>query len=344
MVEWIGTIAQFLPVLLILWVANLAQKRRSAGEPYRQFAHTAYALVALIHLPLLLAGLTVLLRQEELPLEGTDLVKSWAWLGWGMVVPTGLGLLMLLRAVRAKAGNVLKIDPDNPLHAVSLSMSLWVPLLLAATLGIGLDTLAMQLEMQNDLTEQPPVSVGLLWLQTALFVLIALIGTGWLTRRSWSATLARLRIVRPSPRDAAIGIGWALGMVPAVMLLEAAAQTLGVGIDADVDALTEQLIGPLIESPWGIVSIGLAAGIGEEALFRGALLPRFGRVYTALLFALLHSNYGITLSTVVVFLLGLMLGWLATRYNTTTAMIAHAVYNSTLALLAVTAVQVLNQQ
>jgi membrane protease YdiL (CAAX protease family) len=261
-----------------------------------------------------------------------------------MVVPTGLGLLMLLRAVRAKAGNVLKIDPDNPLHAVSLSMSLWIPLLLAATLGIGLDTLAMQLEMQNDLTEQPPVSVGLLWLQAALFVLIALIGTGWLTRRSWSATLARLRIVRPSPRDAAIGIGWALGMVPAVMLLEAAAQTLGVGIDADVDALTEQLIGPLIESPWGIVSIGLAAGIGEEALFRGALLPRFGRVYTALLFALLHSNYGITLSTVVVFLLGLMLGWLATRYNTTTAMIAHAVYNSTLALLAVTAVQVLNQQ
>ncbi|MCX6043262.1 MAG: CPBP family intramembrane metalloprotease, partial [Caldilinea sp.] len=88
----------------------------------------------------------------------------------------------------------------------------------------------------------------------------------------------------------------------------------------------------------------LAAGIGEEALFRGALLPRFGRVYTALLFALLHSNYGITLSTVVVLLLGLMLGWLATRYNTTTAMIAHAVYNSTLALLAVTAAQVLNQQ
>jgi hypothetical protein len=39
-----------------------------------------------------------------------------------------------------------------------------------------------------------------------------------------------------------------------------------------------------------------------------------------------------------------MLGWLATRYNTTTAMIAHAVYNSTLALLAVTAAQVLNQQ
>ncbi|MCX6042362.1 MAG: hypothetical protein NTV69_14635, partial [Caldilinea sp.] len=153
MVEWIGTIAQFLPVLLILWMANLAQKRRSAGTPYRQFAHPAYALVALVHLSLLLAGLTVLLRREGLPLEGTDLVKSWAWLGWGMTVPAGLGLLMLLRPVRAQAGNVLQIDPDNPLHAVSLSMSLWIPLLLAATLGIGLDTLAMQMEMQNDLTD-----------------------------------------------------------------------------------------------------------------------------------------------------------------------------------------------
>ena len=71
MVEWIGTIAQFLPVLLILWMANLAQKRRSAGTPYRQFAHPAYALVALVHLSLLLAGLTVLLRRDSPSRERT---------------------------------------------------------------------------------------------------------------------------------------------------------------------------------------------------------------------------------------------------------------------------------
>jgi membrane protease YdiL (CAAX protease family) len=133
-------------------------------------------------------------------------------------------------------------------------------------------------------------------------------------------------------------------MVPTVMLLEAGARAVGLGVDADVETLTEQLIGPLFQSPWGIISIGLAAGIGEEALFRGAMQPRFGLIATSLLFALVHSNYGITLATVVVFLLGMMLGWLRIRYNTSTAMIAHAVYNSTLALMAVTAAQFLNNQ
>ncbi|MFN3332606.1 MAG: hypothetical protein ACK47M_08860 [Caldilinea sp.] len=43
---------------------------------------------------------------------------------------------------------------------------------------------------------------------------------------------------------------WQMGegrppMVPIVSLLSAAAQATGVGVDADVDALIEQLIGPI---------------------------------------------------------------------------------------------------
>ena len=116
------------------------------------------------------------------------------------------------------------------------------------------------------------------------------------------------------------------------------------GSDADGGSLTEQLIGPLFQTPLGILSIGLAAGIGEEILFRGAMQPRFRLVLTALFFALLHSNYGITLSTLIVFLLGIVLGVIRSRYNTSTAMITHAAYNSTLALLASFAGQILNNQ
>ena len=101
-----------------------------------------------------------------------------------------------------------------------------------------------------------------------------------------------------------------------------------------MERLTEELLGSLFTSPLGIITLGIAAALGEEPLFRGAVQPRFGLLLTALLFAVLHSNYGITLSTLIVFILGLVLGWLRIRYNTSTAMITHAVYNMSLGLLA----------
>jgi membrane protease YdiL (CAAX protease family) len=44
----------------------------------------------------------------------------------------------------------------------------------------------------------------------------------------------------------------------------------------------------------------------------------------------------------IVFILGMVLGWLRIRYNTTTAMIAHAVYNSSLVVFTLLAAQLLN--
>jgi len=57
-------------------------------------------------------------------------------------------------------------------------------------------------------------------------------------------------------------------------------------------------------------------------------------ILSAAFFALLHSQYGITLSTLVVFVLGLVLGLLRIRYNTSTSMTTHATYNMTLGLIA----------
>jgi membrane protease YdiL (CAAX protease family) len=79
--------------------------------------------------------------------------------------------------------------------------------------------------------------------------------------------------------------------------------------------------------------LGLAAALGEETVFRGALQPRFGLVFTSILFALLHSQYGLSFSTIAVFVIGLVLGVLRLRANTTTAMITHAVYNMSLGLI-----------
>jgi hypothetical protein len=143
-----------------------------------------------------------------------------------------------------------------------------------------------------------------------------------------------LALVVPSGREWLIAIGVGLGMVPLVLLVEALASTVGLGADADVQRLSEQLLGSLFTTPLGILTIGLSAGLGEETLFRGALQPRFGLIIASVVFALVHSQYGITLSTVIVLILGFLLGWLRIRYNTSTAMITHAVYNMTLGLIA----------
>jgi len=82
------------------------------------------------------------------------------------------------------------------------------------------------------------------------------------------------------------------------------------------------------------LTLGLAAALGEETIFRGALQPRFGLILTSLLFAIVHSNYGLSISTLVVFLLGIVLGLVRIRHNTSTSMIVHAIYNITLGLLA----------
>ncbi len=352
MIEVLGIIVQFLPIILILFIANLAERLRAQEHPYMPLAVLAYVSLGLLYGVLALLGLGALFvpaglqAQPDLQEQLNTIVpvQSWAWLSWGILIPSLVGLLLLLKPVRRWLAGFSTLDAGNPVHAVSASMTMFIPIYLAFTLGIGLNNLATQIATQVEETGRQPVTVGLLWVQTALFVLIALIGVGWLTRRSFKESLVRLGVVAPTTRQVLIAVGVALLLVPAVMLLEAGANLIGLGADADVESLTEQLIGPLFQTPLGILSIGLAAGIGEEIVFRGAMQPRFSLVLTALLFALLHSNYGITLSTAIVFLLGVVLGIIRSRYNTSTAMITHAVYNSTLALLASIAGQFLSNQ
>jgi uncharacterized protein len=62
-----------------------------------------------------------------------------------------------------------------------------------------------------------------------------------------------------------------------------------------------------------VLILALASSVGEEMLFRGALLPWWGVMASAVVFALLHIGPGIrflpwTISALVV---GLLFGWLA---------------------------------
>ncbi len=238
---------------------------------------------------------------------------------------------------------LIPINQASVVHAVALSFSMLIIINLGITIGIGLDNFSRLISEAEAAGGAGAASVATLWLQQVLTFVTAVIGVGWPLRRKFSQTLERLGIVLPGVRQVVVGLAGGVGMVGLVLVLEILAGQFGFGTDPDVEKLTEQLLGPLFGSPFGIFTLGVAAALGEESLFRGAMQPRFGLVLTALLFALLHSNYGVTFSTVVVFILGLVLGWVRIRHNTTTAMILHASYNITLGIIGYLGIQFLQQ-
>jgi uncharacterized protein len=343
-VEIVFTIAIFLPLMLILWLANLAERKRSEGEVenWRVLAGIAYALLGLFFLLLIVLG--GLLHLAGVMAQGASTADMGALLentgldpavlpslGFGMWLPSLLGLLLLLPPVRRLLARLIPIDAGSAVHAVALAFSTLILVNLLTTLGVGLGTLADMVE------ETGPVRgtniIGVLWAQDLTLAVLSAIGVGWLARRPLFAVLERLGIVVPSVKQALAGIGVGLLMVPIVLVGEVLSTNAGFGPDADVARLSELLIGPLAGSILGILTMGLAAAIGEETLFRGALQPRFGLLLTSALFALLHSTYGLSLSTVIVFGVGIVIGLIRRRFNTTTAMIVHAVYNMTLGLI-----------
>ncbi|HQW86092.1 MAG TPA: CPBP family intramembrane metalloprotease [Flavobacteriales bacterium] len=92
------------------------------------------------------------------------------------------------------------------------------------------------------------------------------------------------------------------------------------------------LLGPLVPKRWHHVVLSLAAGIGEELLFRGALQHWLGVPLTALLFVALHGYldprdrrlilYGLYLVVCM-----LAYGTVARAWGLLPAMVAHTVFD-----------------
>lgn len=339
-------LAMFLPLFALMYIANLAEQRRRQEQPYQAGVLFCYLLLGLGFAGAFLLGLALQVigifltpslpssaaATQDLPASIDFSLDSLPLLAMSLWLPGLGGLLLLLRPVRALLARLTPIDPDSPVHTVALAFVMLVVINLLMTLGIGLANLAALMETNGAGTSQD--TAIMLWVQQIFMALLAFVGVGWLARRDWRASLQRIGLARPTWRQGLIGFGVGLLMVPAVLTATYLASLLGIGVDPDVERLTEQMIGPLFESPLvGILTIGLAAALGEELLFRGALQPRFGLILTSAIFALVHSNYGISVSTGIVFVLGLVLGWARIRHNTSTAMIIHAVYNMTLGIL-----------
>jgi membrane protease YdiL (CAAX protease family) len=77
---------------------------------------------------------------------------------------------------------------------------------------------------------------------------------------------------------------------------------------------------------WETVLVAIAAGVGEEVLFRGVLQPRLGWIAASVLFGLLHAVSPTYI--VVAFSLGAILAWIQIAGgNLWASIIAHAAYD-----------------
>jgi uncharacterized protein len=236
-----------------------------------------------------------------------------------LAVGVGLGL-PLLRPFREALARVTPLDPASAIDMTGLCVVLG---LLGFFVGSSLAPMA----------DQPPellpsVGIAELLIQAASFVAVAYIAVGLPFWRDLRAATARLGIVVPDGRTIGIAIAATFACFLVAGLAGLAAQQLDPALSEELDGVVDQLTAN-VQNPLGALVLGASAGIGEEAIFRGALQPRFGIIIPSLLFTMLHGpQYGFNLALLGLFGVSIILGLERKYVNTTAAMITHALFNA----------------
>jgi membrane protease YdiL (CAAX protease family) len=184
--------------------------------------------------------------------------------------------------------------------------------------------------LRGDLGEVPPdLEAGTVdnLLQLLSLVLGALMCVGIGVRRGFRDALVRLGFTRMTAAYALLAVGVA---ALANVCIDAAM----IGVDhvwtffgwRVTDWTVLEKLFPA-EPGAAMVSMALMAGVGEEALVRGALQPRLGIVLSNAFFVSVHAiNYNWD-ALLITFLMGLVFGLVRARTNTTSAAIAHGLYD-----------------
>jgi uncharacterized protein len=313
----------FVPFLTLVVIANLAEQR-----PWARY--TTYVALILTDLALLgfalLSAVTALmtgLSPEEMPALG--LSPNWVAVAAVCTVTALLAALPLLPAVRRSVARILPVDPASIVHMTALAFAVY-------EVGLSLAQMALIGDVANLAETGMTLGIWDVLLSGLPLLLFALLGVGLFVRRSGGQILGRLGLRRPNWKQLLL----AAALVAALLAFDYGVNWAWERLDpAGYEALTsvtDQLFGGLMTVAGAIV-LGLSAGISEEILFRGALQPRLGLLLSAALFAIGHLQYGLTVATLEVFVIGLVLGLVRNRTNTTTAILVHAGYNAAGVLL-----------
>jgi uncharacterized protein len=354
--RFLGVGAQFVPLAVLGWLA-FAGVHNSGARVFTYiwlailaagilFLSLGYTLLAFVRDFSLLSGLGRNLGQVDAATYD-ELFKPGLLpaLGWALLLLTLVAVLSaatLFRPVRVRLSRIMPIDPDNFVHTVALCIltliffSSLVPLLVLGGRPPLLE-LVTGASGVGDFSVRPVDLVyQLVWTIPATLVV-----AGWPVARRFGETLARLGMVRPQAWQVGLAVGLALVLaVIATFALDPGIRSLwqALGWPTTDAAAFSDLLSDLLnpDDPWiGAVLIGVTAGIGEEMAVRGLLQPRIGLIASNLVFTAFHAyQYGFD-ALLSVFLVGLILGIVRARTNTTTSAIMHAVYNFSVVMLSI---------
>lgn len=294
-------------------------------------------LLFLANIPVFLFGLGIFLLPpetlSELPAFENLLLIDWQAAGLSFMGMGAWGMAASLPPVRRLLARVLPLNADSPVHALALVFSGYL---------VGNTVFSLTQGGLEELAETAvAASIYDILLMQALFAGTAVLGAGLYTRRGPRETRSRLGLERPTRHQLLIGVGWIFTLV-AIQAIAGAIWTLMNSTQAELlEGISSELFGN-IDTLGEWILLATATGFGEELLFRGAIQPVFGIGGTAFLFATAHIQYGVTPITLVVFIIGVILGLIRHRYNTTTAIFVHAGYNFVLGLLSLLALQLEN--
>lgn len=161
-----------------------------------------------------------------------------------------------------------------------------------------------------------------------IYIVMALLGVGWMIRRNTSDTTQRLGLRIPTGQDVMLGIAIGIGLYILSLVGSIMWQMI---VPPEIMEQQSAAAQQLFESFNGSLMLGLAlailSGLGEEILFRGALQPVFGIIPTSLFFILLHTQYLFTPGMLILFVVTLGFAFLRQRVSTTSAIIAHIIFN-----------------
>lgn len=316
-------------ILLIFAVALIVAANlivQSGQDSYRRLFDR---LLLLISFPILIYGVFfVILPEEQLAqiVPQPDLLKAPMVMGVLLQFMALWGILFSLASTRQSAARLIPLNPKSSVHTLALIFSGWLA-------GFVLIQVS-QTELEEIIESIGTLDVFNIVLQQSAFVVIALLGVGIFIRRDFRGVLERLGLGGVNGRQLLIGVGWIIFFLFVQYLFG----ILWVLIDPAQAELVNDLNIDLqagLDNVWKWLILALAAGIGEEILFRGAIQKVLGLWFTSILFAIVHVQYGfLTPATLALFVIAFSLGVIRQRYNTTLAVFVHFGYDFSLGLIA----------
>jgi hypothetical protein len=331
----------YFPFLVPVVVANVSERHRlspystkkpqtGAGVDLWLRFLLPYGLLVSMNLGLLAFAVLALLNQvatmlmpEQVPAQG--LAPNWWAVATVSFVTSLLAFLPLFPAVRRWLARLLPIDPASVVHMTALAFAVY-------QIGLSLGQMALIGDLENLINAELALTVPDVLLSAVPLILFALAGVGLFIRRGGRSALKRLGLLCPSWKQLVAAVGVLVLLVALNALVNSVWQRVDpIGFDL-LDRVTSSLFGDLMTTG-GAIALGLSAGISEELLFRGAVQPRLGLLLTTVLFAIGHLQYGLTVATLQIFVIGLVLGLMRSRTNTTNCILIHAGYNAAIVLL-----------